>query len=89
MAEESKTEEPAEERLEELEEHIEEARRDSEDALKGSFYETDHSMFEEINDVGAGREDGSETYADSGEESREDTSDTGVESKSDDQNIAP
>ena len=77
--------EPSEDRLEELEEHIEEARRDSDDALKGSFYETDHSMFEELSDDA---EDGDQ-YADSGEEAREDPSDTGVDSKSDDQNIAP
>jgi hypothetical protein len=89
MAEKSETGEPTEERLEELDEHIEEARRDSKDALHGSFYEGEESMFEQINDAGAGPEDGPETYADSGEESRDDSSDTGVDSKSDDQNIAP
>ena len=76
-------EEPTEARLEELEGHIEQARRDSDEALKGSFYESDHSMFEELEDTGP------ETFADSGEEAREDPSATGVESKSDDQNIAP
>jgi len=38
---------PNEEELEELEEEIEHARRDSDEAVHGSFYEGDHPMYED------------------------------------------
>jgi hypothetical protein len=65
MADDKKNE-PTEERLEELEEDIEHARRDGEEALRGSFYEGDQSEYFESGEVA--REDPSDT----GEESKSD-----------------
>ena len=61
MADEKK-DEPSEERLEELGEEIEHAKRDSDEAVHGSFYEGDQPMFSYSG------EDESET----GEESKSD-----------------
>jgi len=55
--------EPSEEDLEELEDEIEHARRDSEEAMHGSFYEGDHPMYEDSGE--RAREDPSDTGADS------------------------
>jgi len=62
MADEKKGE-PSEEDLEELEDEIEHARRDSEEAMHGSFYEGDHPMYEDSGE--RAREDPSDTGADS------------------------
>ena len=76
MAERSTSGEPTEERLEELEEHIDRARREGDEAIRGSFYEGEPDLDQEY-------------YADSGDEARRDPSQEGAESKSDDQTIAP
>jgi len=65
MADEKK-DEPSEERLEELGEEIEHAKRDSDEAVHGSFYEGDQPMFSYSGEES--REDESET----GEESKSD-----------------
>ena len=65
MADEKKHE-PDEKELEELGEEIEHARRDSEVAEHGSFYEGDHPMYED-----SGRE-AREDDSDTGEESKSD-----------------
>ena len=57
---------PSEERLEKLEEEIEHAKRDSDEAVHGSFYEGDQPMFSYSGEES--REDESET----GEESKSD-----------------
>ena len=62
MADEKKTG-PNEEELEELEGEIEHARRDGDEAIRGSFYEGDHPMFEESGE--RSREDPSDTGSDS------------------------
>jgi hypothetical protein len=54
---------PNEKELEELEEEIEHARRDSEEAEHGSFYEGDHPMYEDSGREA--REDESDTGVDS------------------------
>jgi len=61
-----KKDEPNEEELEELEDEIEHARRDSDEAVHGSFYEGDQPMFEYSGQES--REDESDT----GEESKSD-----------------
>ena len=58
--------EPNEKELDELEEEIEHARRDSEEAKHGSFYEGDHPMY-----VDSG-EEAREDESDTGEESKSD-----------------
>ena len=65
MADEKKSG-PNEEELEELEEEIEHARRDSDEAVHGSFYEGDKPMFSESGEEA--RQDPSDT----GEESKSD-----------------
>jgi hypothetical protein len=65
MADENKNE-PNEEQLEELGEEIEHARRDSDEALHGSFYEGDTSFYADSGEEA--REDPSDT----GEESKSD-----------------
>jgi hypothetical protein len=62
MADEKKNE-PDEKELDELEEEIEHARRDSDEAVHGSFYEGDHPMYEESG--AEAREDDSDTGVDS------------------------
>ena len=62
MADEKKHE-PSEKELDELEEEIEHARRDSEEAQHGSFYEGDHPMFEDSGEKA--REDPRDTGVDS------------------------
>jgi hypothetical protein len=62
MADEKKSE-PNEEELDKLEEEIEHARRDSEEAEHGSFYEGDHPMYEDSGREA--REDESDTGVDS------------------------
>ena len=62
MADEKKSE-PNEKELDELEEEIEHARRDSDEAEHGSFYEGDRPMFEESGQ--RAREDESDTGAES------------------------
>ena len=69
-------EEPTEERLEKLEEHIEQAKREGDEAIRGSFYEGEPDLDQDY-------------YVESGEEARKDPSEEGAESKSDDQTIAP
>jgi hypothetical protein len=68
--------EPTEERLEKLEEHIEQAKREGDEAMRGSFYEGEPDLDQA-------------TYVESGDEARKDPSEEGAESKSDDQTIAP
>ena len=65
MADEKKSG-PNEEELEELGEEIEHARRDSDEAVHGSFYEGDKPMF---SDSG---EEAREDESDTGEESKSD-----------------
>ena len=60
MADEKKHE-PDKKELDELEEEIEHARRDSEEATHGSFYEGDHPMYEDSGE--RAREDESDTGA--------------------------
>jgi hypothetical protein len=62
MADEKKSR-PSEEELEELEGEIEHARRDSDDAIHGSFYEGDQPMFSDSGDEA--REDESDTGVES------------------------
>jgi hypothetical protein len=62
MADEKKNE-PNEEKLEELEEEIEHARRDGEEAVRGSFYEGDQTEYFESGEEA--REDPSNTGEDS------------------------
>lgn len=62
MADEKKSG-PNEEELDELEEEIEHARRDSEEAVKGSFYEGESPMW--VDSGEEAREDESDTGADS------------------------
>ena len=66
MADDEKKHEPSEKELDELEEEIEHARRDSEEAVHGSFYEGDRPMFEDSGE--RARQDESDT----GEESQSD-----------------
>jgi hypothetical protein len=67
MADEKKPDaQPSDERLDELEEHIEEARRDSDEAVHGSFYEGDEPMY---SDSG---EEAREDPRDTGEDSKSD-----------------
>jgi len=65
MADEKKSG-PNEQELEQLEDEIEHARRDSDEAVHGSFYEGDHPMY---SDSG---EEAREDEADTGEESKSD-----------------
>jgi hypothetical protein len=65
MADEKKSG-PNEEELDKLEEEIEHARRDSEEAEHGSFYEGDHPMYED-----SGRE-ARDDESDTGVESKSD-----------------
>ena len=62
MADEKKHE-PNKEELDELEEEIEHARRDSDEAVHGSFYEGDHPMYSDSGEEA--REDESDTGAES------------------------
>jgi hypothetical protein len=62
MADEKKSG-PNEEELEELEQEIEHARRDSDEALRGSFYEGDQTEYFESGEEA--REDPSDTGEDS------------------------
>jgi hypothetical protein len=67
MADDKKTDaQPTDERLDELEEHIEQARRDSDEAVHGSFYEGDKPMY---SDSG---EEAREDPRDTGEDSKSD-----------------
>ena len=61
-----KKNEPSEDQLDELEDEIEHARRDSDEAVHGSFYEGDKPMFSESGEEA--RQDPSDT----GEESKSD-----------------
>jgi archaellum component FlaC len=62
MADEKKSG-PNEEELEELEDEIEHARRDSDEATHGSFYEGEHPMFEDSGEES--RKDESDTGVES------------------------
>ncbi|GEM_PF-3604551 len=62
MADEKKSG-PSKEELDKLEDEIEHARRDSEEAEHGSFYEGDHPMYEDSGEEA--REDPRDTGVDS------------------------
>jgi hypothetical protein len=57
---------PSEDRLEELEEDIEKAKRDSEEAIHGSFYEGDEPMYADSG------EEARDDPRDTGEDSKSD-----------------
>jgi hypothetical protein len=63
MTDQSNTSEPSQERLEELEDEIQHARRDGEEALRGSFYEGGEVEYADSGEES--REDPSDTGEDS------------------------